>query len=378
MSSKEYNQKKKTRPTIPSLFDYNMPSGNGYLESAKNRSARLGFSSTKSSTNFFHRFEALSTNVESVTSTHPIIDFKDKRINDDQHRRFQTEGTQDNPASSTKNVFERNLYNNSVRSHMDTNTNFLFLKQVKTREKKIPQKEDAKDYTALFELENIDIGSQMSSKRSQNRWKKLEESKPIHSYTIYDGLRRSISGDIGMNPLYLNQQSAGSNTAFLERIDEISKGMSKKKYSTTKKTMEIASRENLKPLKRKILKILQNENLKLEKPKHRSFFGKYTVKRFLNSQAEVKHSLAAKKIVEDEILNPKIRERIRNYLSEKQSITPFITATNGFNRDPNDKIMIVSMTDRRQNNEAIDQNRPTSLTGFHKHARSQDFFFKNP
>lgn len=81
--------------------------------------------------------------------------------------------------------------------------------------------------------------------------------------------------------------------------------------------VEPVNRSGLRPLKHKILKILDRENLKAKNSNHSSFFGKYTVRKFLESQPEVKNSAVSMQLMEEELADAKSRKNIRTHFSTR-------------------------------------------------------------
>ena len=93
------------------------------------------------------------------------------------------------------------------------------------------------------------------------------------------------------------------------------------------------SRYGYKPLKTKIFKILKSENIKIQekrRTKSRSYFDAVTVRGFIDSQPELKNSMASQNLMEKELCNPSIRRNLRHYFSEKRLKTATKTAKEGF------------------------------------------------
>ena len=139
-----------------------------------------------------NRIEALSTQVESFSSSQPFLGLKE--------RIFKTQTIKESPMASDNYILQKETQNSpkieknhSIRAsnkssydYMNPQKNFFFLDYAQKDTKRNLSREDFRENTTLFELEQLDI---RAKKGNSDKWKRLDETKPINNYTIYDGLK---------------------------------------------------------------------------------------------------------------------------------------------------------------------------------------------
>lgn len=290
------------------------------------------------------------TQLRNITNHIPGNFVKDK-IGADRHRSL-------NQTSSRM----KNTSSNSVYVHLDPKRNFQFLKISKRNAKPRASNFETMKLSSLFEIMDFDSKRQNTAKK---RKEKLKRIKPVRNYTIYnqknnDEVRVSEIKDFNYRnlkncldnalttrnpnePVLVQNGLQLQNTSFSQLSQKKNYGLSTRNLNKKKRIKRGNSYKSLKSLKTRILTKLNKDNLRIKNKKLQKsffknikqkrslgaskhtqrdsefFFGKLSLRRFLDETCEMQKSKISKRMLENELSRPDLRMTMRSYFKEKKS-----------------------------------------------------------